>query len=85
MTAQGLRGGVHIVVLDPVLPAGLLHDGRDLGVVGLDDPGEEVVCGLMVEGSSEDCPEPAPCGIVLSGGYLQLSPAASKNHNYYYR
>ena len=31
----------------------------------------------MVEGSSEDSPEPAVGSIVLCGGYLHLSPAYS--------
>ena len=74
MTAHCFSGGGDVVVLDTKLLAGLLHDGSDARVMGLDDPGEEVVCDLMIEGTSEYCPEPVPCGIVLGCGNLQLRP-----------
>ena len=51
MAAEGLLGGVHVMVGDTKLAAGLSHDGRDLGIVGLDHTREEVVCGLVVEGT----------------------------------
>ena len=51
MAAEGLLGGVHVVVGDTKLAAGPGHDGRDLGIMGLDDTREQVVCGLVVEGT----------------------------------
>ena len=51
MAAEGLLGGVHVVVGDTKLAAGLGHDGCDLGIMGLDDTREQVVCGLVVEGT----------------------------------
>ena len=51
MAAKCLLSGVHIVVGDAKLTTGLGHNGRDLRIVGLDDTREEMVCGLMVEGT----------------------------------
>ena len=78
MAGQGLSGGVHVVVLDAEVSAGLLHNGSDLGVVGLDDPREQVVGGLVIQGAREHGPEPTASSIVLRGGYLKLSPADKK-------
>lgn len=74
MTPHCLSGGVYVAVLDTKILAGLLHDWRDARVMRLDDAWEEVVCDLMVEGTSEHCPEPIPCGVILSCGNLQLGP-----------
>lgn len=74
MASQCLSGRLHIVVLDPILPTRLLHNGRDLGVMGLDNARKQVMSGLMVEGTSEHGPEPAACGIVLCCSHLQLCP-----------
>lgn len=74
MTAQSLSGRVHVVVLDPVLSARLLDNGGDLGVMGLDDAGEQVMSGLVVEGPCEHGPEPATCGVVLCRRHLKLRP-----------
>ena len=78
VTAQGLPHGVHIVVGDAKLLTGLSDYGGDERVVGLDHTREEMVSGLVVEGSSEDIPEPAVSGIVLSGGHLHLSPVRER-------
>ena len=78
MATQGFPGGVNVVVLDAVVFAGLLHNGSDLWVVGLDDPGEEMVSGLVVQSTCEHCPKPAPCGVVLCRGNLKLRPTCSK-------
>ena len=51
MAAESLLGGVHVVVGDTKLTAGLGHNGRDLGIVGLDHTREEMMRGLMVEGT----------------------------------
>ena len=51
MAAECLLSGVHVVVGDAKLTTGLGHNGRDLRIVGLDDTREEMVCGLMVEGT----------------------------------
>ena len=51
MAAKCLLSGVHVVVGDAKLTTGLGHNGRDLRIVGLDDTREEMVCGLMVEGT----------------------------------
>ena len=51
VAAECLLGGVHIVVGDTKLTAGLGHNGRDLGIVGLDHTREEMMRGLMVEGT----------------------------------
>ena len=74
MTVEGLPHGVHIVIGDAKLLAGLTNDGSDERIVGLDDSREEVVSCLMIESSREHVPEPTVCGIVLSCGHLQLSP-----------
>ena len=78
MTLQCFLGSVYVAVLDPILLAGLFNDGGDLSVMGLDDAWEEVVSSLVIQGSSEHRPEPAPCGIVLSRGDLQLCPKRIK-------
>ena len=78
MATQGLPHGVHVVVGDAKLLAGVPNDGGDEGVVGLDYPGEEMVGCLVVEGSSEDVPEPAVGGVVLRGGHLHLRPARER-------
>ena len=75
VAVEGLPHGVHIVVLDPKLLAGLADDGSDEGVVCLDDSWEEVVSRLVVQGTREHTPEPAVRGIVQCGGHLQLRPA----------
>ena len=62
------------MILESKLLTGLLKDRCYLGVVRLNHSGEEMVCGLMVECSSEDGPEPAVGGIVLCGSHLHLSP-----------
>ena len=74
MTANCSPEGVHMMVVKTKLLAGLLEDGSDEGIVTLVHSREEVVGGLMVESSSDHCPEPAVCGIVLSGCHLQLCP-----------
>jgi len=74
VAVEGLPHGVHIVVLDTKLLAGLSDNGRDEGVVRLNDAREEMVGCLVVECSSEDGPEPAVCGIVLRCGHLQFRP-----------
>ena len=79
MAVESLPYGVHVVVGDSKLLAGLSDYGGDEGVVGLDDPREEVVGGLVVEGSSEDVTEPAVCGVVLSGGHLHLCPGGERD------
>ena len=65
MAAESLSGSVHKMILDPILFTCLLHYWCDPGIVGLYDPREQVMSGLMVEGSSEHGPEPAACGVVL--------------------
>ena len=82
MATQGFPGGVNIVVLNAVLLAGLFHNGSDLEVVGLDDPGEEMVGGLVVQGTCENRPKPAPCGVVLCRGNLKLCPANVEQQGY---
>ena len=74
MTVEGLPHGVHVMVPEAKLPTGLLQYGSDEGVVGLDHSREEVVGGLVVQGSSEHTPEPAVRGIVLRGRHLHLRP-----------
>ena len=74
MTMHGLDRGIHIVILDTILQADLLHDWSDLRVVGLDDSRKQVVGCLMVKSTREHSPEPAPCGIVLRCGNLKFSP-----------
>ncbi len=76
MTAQCLPSGIHIVIGYTEILAGLCNNRSYLWVVGLNDPGEEVVGGLMVECSSEHSPEPTVGSIVLRGSYLHLSPAS---------
>lgn len=78
MTAHGLSGGVHAVILDAEVLAGLFHNGGDAGVMGLDDTREEVMRGLMVQSTCEDRPKPAACGVVLRCGNLQLGPELGK-------
>lgn len=74
MATEGLPYGVHIVIGDPKLLTRLSDDGSNERVVRLNDPREEVVGCLMIEGSSEHVPEPAVSGIVLCGGHLHLCP-----------
>ncbi len=74
VAVEGLPRGVHIVVLDTKLLTGLPDNGRDEGVVRLNDAREEMVGRLVVECSSEDGPEPAIRGVVLRCGHLQLRP-----------
>ena len=74
MTVEGLPHGVHVMVPEAKLPTGLLQYGSDEGVVCLDHSREEVVGGLVVQGSSEHTPEPAVRGIVLRGRHLHLRP-----------
>ena len=74
VAAESFPGRVDVVVSDTKFLARLLHNGRDLGVVGLDYAREEVVGRLVVQRPSEHCPEPASCGVVLGSRYLQLSP-----------
>ena len=74
MATEGLPDGIYVVVGDTKLLAGLAYDGCDEGVVGLDDSGEEVVGGLVVEGSCEHVPEPTVGGVVLCRGHLHLRP-----------
>ena len=62
------------MVLESKLFASLFKNRCYLGVVRLNHSGEEMVCGLMVECSSEDGPEPAVGGVVLCGSHLHLSP-----------
>ncbi len=78
VAVEGLPRGVHIVVLDTKLLAGLPDNGRDEGVVRLNDAREEMVGRLVVECSSEDAPEPAVCGVVQCCGHLHLCPAKKK-------
>ena len=74
MATEGQGSGVHVMVLDAKFFARLANDGRNLHIVRLDDAREEVVGSLMIEGTSEHCPEPTVCGIVLSCGNLEFSP-----------
>ena len=74
MAAESLSGGVYKMILDPILFTCLLHYWCDPGIVGLYDPREQVMSGLMVEGSSEHGPEPAACGVVLCRSHLELRP-----------
>ena len=76
MATEGLLGGVNVVVLDAKLLASLPHNGCYTTVVRLDDPGEEVVGCLMVEGPCEHRPEPAVSRIVLCRCYLHLCPVS---------
>lgn len=78
MTTQGLSGGFNTVIFYAELLACLFHNGRDLRVVRLDNSGEQVVCGLMVESTCENRPEPALCGVVLRCGNLKLSPETTR-------
>ena len=74
MVVEGLSDGVHVVILDAVLLAGLFHDGGDAGIVGLDNAREQVVRCLVVESTRECRPEPAASGVVLRRGNLHLCP-----------
>ena len=74
MTTQSFNGSVNIVVTDAILFTHLLHNGRDLWIMGLNYSREQMVGGLVVESASEHCPEPASCGIILCCSYLELSP-----------
>ena len=74
MAADCLSGCINIVVGDAKLSASLFNDGSDLGVVRLDHTREEVVSCLVVQGASDQRPEPAACGIVLRSSHLHLSP-----------
>ncbi len=74
MAAQSLCNCVNIVVFDTKIFTGLLHNRRNLHVMGLNNARKEVVCGLVVEGSCKDSPEPTICSVVLCCGYLELSP-----------
>ena len=80
MVVEGFSDGVHVVILDAVLLAGLLHDGGDAGIVGLDDAREQVVRRLVVESAREHCPEPAASGVVLCRGNLHLCPENEKTN-----
>ena len=80
MAAEGFSGRIDIVVGDAKLFASLLDDGCDLGVVGLDHSGEEVVSCLVVEGASHQRPKPAASGVVLRRSHLHLSPGKFKNY-----
>ena len=62
------------MVLQAKVLTGLLDNGSDLGIVPLVDPREEMVGGLVVECTCDQCPEPAVSGIVLSCSHLHLSP-----------
>ena len=48
MALQCLLGCIYIVILDAVLLTRLLYNGCDFGIVGLDDPWEEMVGGLVI-------------------------------------
>ncbi len=74
MAVEGLCGRVHIVVMDAILLAGLLHNGSDLRVMGLDYTREQMVGCLVVQSTSEHGPEPTTGGIVLCRGNLKLRP-----------
>ena len=74
MAAEGLPHGVHIVILHPKLLACLPDNGCDEWIVCLDDSGEQVMCGLVIESTSEHRPEPTVCSVVLCGGNLHLRP-----------
>lgn len=74
VAADCLSGCVNVVIGDAEIFASLFDDGCDLGVVGLDHAGEEMVSCLVVQGASDQRPEPAACGIVLRGSHLHLSP-----------
>lgn len=80
VTVEGLPHSVNIVILDAELLTGPTYNGSDEGVVSLDDAGEQVVGGLVVEGTRKDVPEPAVCCIVLCGGHLQLSPEKEESN-----
>ena len=77
MALQRLLGCVYVMILDTVLLARLLHYGGNFGVVGLNDPWEEMVGCLVVQSACEHSPEPATGGIVLSRGNLQLCPTGN--------
>ena len=74
MTEKGLGHRLNVVVLDSKLLTRLPHDGCDLTIVGLDYAREQVVCGLVVQCSSEHGPEPAIGSVVLCGSNLKLCP-----------
>jgi hypothetical protein len=74
MATEGLPDGVNIVVGDAELLACLADYGGDEWVMCLDDSGEEVVGGLVVQSSGEDVPEPTVSGVVLRRGHLHLRP-----------
>ena len=74
MATKGLPGRINMVILEAKLLTCLLHDGRYATVVRLDDSGEEMVSCLVVEGTSEYCPEPAVSRIVLRRRHLHLCP-----------
>ncbi len=76
---QGLLGRIDIVVFDTIFLTGLLYDGSDFRVVGLDDPRKEMMGGLVVESTRKDRPEPATSGVVLRRGNLKLCPGNSTN------
>ena len=54
-----------MVEFDSKLLARLPNDGRDLGVVRLNDVREEMMGYLVIDSSRNNGPEPAVCGKVL--------------------
>ena len=78
MASNCFGSGVHVMIFQPEFFTRLLHNRRYLHIVRLNNSREQMVGGLVVEGSSKYCPEPAVSGIVLSCSYLQLSPGISK-------
>ena len=65
---------VDVVIGDAELSASLFDDGCDLGVVRLDHAWKEVVSCLVVQGTSDQCPESAASGVVLRRSHLHLGP-----------
>ena len=74
MATEGLPDGVDVVVGDAELLARLADYGGDEWVMCLDDSGEEVVGGLVVQSSGEDVPEPTVSGVILRRAHLHLRP-----------
>ena len=74
MATEGLPDGVNVVVGDAELLARLADYGGDEWVMCLDDSGEEVVGGLVVQSSGEDVPEPTVSGVILRRAHLHLRP-----------
>ena len=78
MATKSLPYGVHTVILHSKLLTCLPDDGCDERVVCLVDPREQVMCGLVIESTSDHRPKPTVCSIVLRGSHLHLCPGGEK-------